>query len=322
MTNTEPSLQPVGGSSISFVQIPVWLIDYILTLKLTGTQYSLLLYLWTIDPYGDRWHDIPPPEEIAAVLNVDARTVQRAAQRLQDCELFELQIKRWRVRNTTLSVRSPDFTPGKGIQTRTKRSKSPKVDRFVQNRIKMSENGQMDPNVELEPFQSKDSGTLHTIHTDSDSSDVSEREREAELEISPVENIPSECFELTGEDSLKITTAFKEWLRNKAQKLPTPPVLIEQWIASESLKSTNQRQFLQEMRRLPQGTAIPPPQASRFQIETAIISALGVGDRPNALMRLQGLWQDGQRELVEAMVQEFPQWGFVVDGEGVRDDSS
>jgi len=319
MTNTEPSLQPIGGSSNSFVQIPVWLIDYILTLKLSGTQYALLLYLWTIDPYGDRWHDIPPPEEIAAVLNVDARTVQRAAQRLQDCELFELQIKRWRVRNTTLSARSPDFPPGKGIQMRTKRSKSPKVDLFVQNRIKMSENGQMDPNVGAKAAQGKGSGTLHTIHTDPDSSDLPEKEREAGETASPVENVPEECFELTGEDSLKITTAYREWLRSKAQKLPAPPVLIEQWIASESLKATNQRQFLQEMRRLPQEANIPPPQPSRFQIETAIASALMVGDRPNALARLQGLWRDGQQDLVMVMVQEFPQWGFVVQEEGVTD---
>lgn len=321
MANTEPSLQPSEYSQSNFAQIPLWLIDYILTLKLSGTQHDLLLYLWTLDPYGDRWHDIPPPEEIAAVLKVDPRTVQRAAQRLQDCELFELQIKRWRVRNTTISARSSDFTPGKGIQMRTKRSRSPKVDRFVQNRIKMSKNGQMDPNVGPEPSQGKASGTLHTIHTYSDSLDSSEREREAGAAASPVENFPEECFELTGEDSLKITTAYREWLRSKAQKLPTPPVLIEQWIASESLKSTNQRQFLKEMQRVPQGTSIPPPQQSRFQIETAIISALGVGDRPNALARLQGLWQDGQRELVEAMVMEFPQWGFAMSEEGVRDDS-
>jgi len=295
------------------------MIDYILTLKLSGTQHALLLYLWKLDPYGDRWQEIPPPEEIALLLGVDPRTVQRAAQRLQDCELFELQIKRWRVRNTTVSATSPHFSPGKGIQMRTKRSRSPKVDLFVQNRIKMSENGQMDPNVDPEPAQGKGFRTPHTIHTDPDASDSSEREREGNETASPVENFPADCFKLTGDDSLHITTAYKEWLRSKAKKLPSPPVLIEQWIASESLKSTNQRQFLKEQRQVLQEANLPPPPPDRFQIESAIASALNAGDRSYAQARLQQLWREGHRDLVTGMVEDFPQWGFAVDGEGVSD---
>jgi hypothetical protein len=82
-----------------FVQIPGELIAYVRSLKLTGTQYDLWLYLYSLDPYGDRFVEIPPPKEIAEVLSVDYRTIERAAQRLVDCNLFEFQIERWKAKN-------------------------------------------------------------------------------------------------------------------------------------------------------------------------------------------------------------------------------
>jgi hypothetical protein len=82
-----------------FVQIPSELIAYVRSLKLTGTQYDLWLYLYSLDPYGDRFVEIPPPKEIAEVLKVDYRTIERAAQRLVDCNLFEFQIERWKAKN-------------------------------------------------------------------------------------------------------------------------------------------------------------------------------------------------------------------------------
>jgi DNA-binding MarR family transcriptional regulator len=54
----------------SFVQIPFELINYVRSLKLSGTQYDLWLYLYSCDPYGDRFVEIPSPAEIAVELGL------------------------------------------------------------------------------------------------------------------------------------------------------------------------------------------------------------------------------------------------------------
>ncbi|WP_146141218.1 hypothetical protein [Stenomitos frigidus] len=95
MTNSAPHSEGYKTEAsgiqkpLQFVQILKDLIRYARTLKLTGTQYDRWLYLWKRGPYGDRWVDIPLPVEIAALLSVDPRTVQRAARRLEDCDLFD-----------------------------------------------------------------------------------------------------------------------------------------------------------------------------------------------------------------------------------------
>lgn len=83
MTNStgDPQVPRTQGKVLAFVQIPATVIEHILSLKLTGTQHDLLLYLWTLDPYGDRL-EIPSPEAIAPLLNCDTRTISRALRRL------------------------------------------------------------------------------------------------------------------------------------------------------------------------------------------------------------------------------------------------
>ena len=57
----------------SFIQIPIELINYVKAKKLSGLQYSLWLFLYSLDPFGDRFVPIPSPEAIASELNVCAR---------------------------------------------------------------------------------------------------------------------------------------------------------------------------------------------------------------------------------------------------------
>ncbi len=167
MTNPVPPSEASGiQKPPQFVQIPKDLIRYARTLKLTGTQYDLWLYLWELDPYGDRWVDIPPPVEIAALLSVDPRTVQRAARRLEDCDLFDFQIERWKCRNTTVSVKTRDHSTGKEIRLPTKRSKGRQNDPVATNKIPLPSTGSNDPNEGLRPLQAVGSESPHTLHTD------------------------------------------------------------------------------------------------------------------------------------------------------------
>jgi hypothetical protein len=167
MTDSLPSPQPRGTqiTTASFIQIPSQLLQYVRSLKLTGTQYDLWLYLFQLDPYGDRFVEVPSPKEIANALQVDYRTIERAAQRLADCNLFEFEIERWKARNrkalskTVLpdehfaseslpgqaSMSFPHFSLGKEIQNWPNRSKC----------------GQTDPNAANEIPLPKENKTLH-----------------------------------------------------------------------------------------------------------------------------------------------------------------
>ncbi|HEY9670476.1 MAG TPA: hypothetical protein V6D11_03465 [Waterburya sp.] len=184
----------------TFVQIPLELIRYVRSCKLSGNQYDLWLYFWELDPFGDRWVDIPPPAEIARILNVNERTIRRSAQRLQDLELFDFQIEKWKCRNTTASVKLKSSPTDKNVRVQTKRSKRGQNDPNVSNGIEMSENGQNDPNVTPEASFNKDSDSLQT-YTDFLQT-LSDTEREK----------------------------FLEFGLKKAAELPKPPTLPRKWI--------------------------------------------------------------------------------------------
>jgi len=164
MTDSNFSPSQDGPLGEPFITIPVSLLAKIRALKLSGTQYDLWLYLYSLDPYGSRWVEIPSPAEIAQVLGVDPRTVQRSAQRLADCKLFEFEIKRWKARNTNAFRRSKpktvlpdehfgskptngkgssdlshDFTPGKWIHLSQSGSFCPQMDQNVGNWIALPE---------------------------------------------------------------------------------------------------------------------------------------------------------------------------------------
>ncbi len=133
-----------------FIRLPASTVAYARTRKLSGLQYELWLYLCELDPFGDRWVDIPAPSEVATVLCCDIRTVERAARRLQDCDLFDFQIKTWKARNTAPLSFVEENSLGKGIQKSANRSKSRQIDPKVGNGIKRSKFRQMDPNAEIE----------------------------------------------------------------------------------------------------------------------------------------------------------------------------
>jgi len=133
----------------TFVQIPIDLINYVNARKLSGLQYRLWLFLYSLDPFGDRYVPIPSPESIASELNVCARSIQRAAQRLADLDLFDFNIGNWAAKNTTINKKSPKNS------TRTKGSFCQISDKDVSNSTKRSKSGQKDPTSKPEYSHSK-----------------------------------------------------------------------------------------------------------------------------------------------------------------------
>ena len=162
-----------------FVQIPIELIDYVKAKKLSGLQYSLWLFLYSLDPFGDRFVPIPSPEQIAIELNVCARSIQRAAQRLADLDLFDFNVNTWCAKNTTSNKNN----------TRTKRSECGQNDPYVASPTKRSPLGQKAPIDSPNPATSKQSTAFQTYTNKLDLSYKSEttskqiNNQEPDLEI-------------------------------------------------------------------------------------------------------------------------------------------
>ena len=194
-------------SKVTFAQIPLELIRHVRKLRLSGAEYDLWLYLWELDPFGDRWVEIPTPSEIARQLNVDRRTIQRASNTLQEFGLFEFEIKRWRVKNTTVSNKTKSASGDKNARSRTilptNGSKCPTSDQNVQNAANLPTNGSKSRDLPLKKASSKDSSALQTIQTYTDFiQTLSDSERES----------------------------FLDFGLKKAARLPNPPELPQKWI--------------------------------------------------------------------------------------------
>ena len=160
--------------SCRFIQIPIELINYVKAKKLSGLQYSLWLFLYSLDPFGDRFVPIPSPEQIAIELNVCARSIQRAAQRLADLDLFDFNVNTWCAKNTTINKNSQ----------RTKRSKCGQKDPFVETQTKRSSKGQKDPIDSPKTVHSKQSDGSQTI---TDKLDLSYKRETASKQVNDKE---------------------------------------------------------------------------------------------------------------------------------------
>jgi hypothetical protein len=122
-----------GKRRTRFVTIPSAAIDAARKHRLSGNQYELWLYLCQLDPYG-KWIEIPSPAELALIMGCNARTIERSARRLQDCGLFEFEIKTWKAQNLQPHVNQNPL--GKEIHLSANGSKCP---------TNRSKNGHFDP---------------------------------------------------------------------------------------------------------------------------------------------------------------------------------
>ncbi len=190
----------------SFIQIPIALIDYVKLRKLSGIQYTLWLYLYKLDPFGDRYVPIPSPNAIAAELGSSARTIQRAAQRLADLDLFDFNVGSWAAKNTTINKRSAKNSAKPNGQF----CRQP--DKNVASRTKVSKVRQNDPNAKVESSQGKHPSSSQTI-TDLDQtlSYKAAREEKLDLDRQPFAEVDRDLsVDLWVEDSIDNSTLAED----------------------------------------------------------------------------------------------------------------
>lgn len=343
MPDSSPNSQPPGThpQPLPFVQISKELIEYVRSLKLTGTQYDLWLFLFSLDPYGDRFIDVPTPKDIGTLLNVDHRTIERAAQRLADCNLFEFQIERWKARNRKASIIFPQNPLGKEIQNWPNGSKWPQLDQVDATGISLP---RVDQTSSSKPAQGKGSKNrsvpnkeqtlleqTNTVPTPHPVSKPNEQEGDLVL---------AQILLQVEETGIRLNKTIRRTIHHLTQQLGTSAAAarirnalsatqerLEQGnlrnpggFFNKALKdgyTANQAKAIARERQ----TSNSPAPLALHTVEFAIDQALLNGDRSFALARLQELWQAGSRESVEQLcILRKRDWQFIVTNEGIRDD--
>ncbi|MDX2216859.1 MAG: hypothetical protein SFY66_26570 [Oculatellaceae cyanobacterium bins.114] len=303
----------------AFTQILNEVIQFACSCDLSGTQYKLWLYLCILDPYGDRWVELPTPTEIAIALGIDPVTVKRAARRLNDCGLFEIDLKRWKARNTTLSEKICNFSTGKTIRKMTNRSNRRQTDPENGKLIHETTNRSEDSDFVLETLQDKASSLSHKNHTNPYS-----LKEEREIDKNQDLSVPGLLFfESTDKQSRKIAPDYDKWLRSKAKQLKEPPILIEQWIEAQSCIPANQRQFLSEQHSNSIGSKVPPPSNTIFfnerEVEQEIDWMLLGGSREIAYFKLRQHYSCYPNS-IQTLCDRRSDWGFTLN-EGQLNDT-
>ncbi|NJP11414.1 MAG: hypothetical protein HC866_19630 [Leptolyngbyaceae cyanobacterium RU_5_1] len=334
-----------------FVTIPVSLLQYVRQRKLTGLQYELWLYLYELDPYGKRWIDVPPPEEIAIALHCDHRTVQRAAVKLQDCGLFDFEIKAWRTRNTTAIGSFPQNSTGKGIQMPTNGSKNPTLDQTIQTPTNGSHCGQTDPNVDPEPAQGgsfkngnvpnrsnrsfkttrTETPTTHPVFAELDREELGTGSQDPlEQEVSALMQLVQEA-EIRPNGTIQETIVSLVFQEGSAAARRTVENSISAVIEQRNkgncrnpggmLIAGLRRGFTANAaKRKARERQEPKPEPPNIaQISIAIDHALLNDDRPFALWKLQELWSAGWHDQLEELLLLRKDWQFRLTTQGVQD---
>ncbi|MDM3853851.1 MAG: hypothetical protein PT120_02725 [Aphanizomenon gracile PMC649.10] len=179
---TKLSLVPdasMSGVELSgFYQTPNHMAVKAIQAKLTSADWCVWSYLQMIDPFGDRFVDIPNPQQIAEIVGLSEKSVKRSIHKLEELGFYDTQIIAMKGKNLAGKAVRADKKPDKVVPEKTKLSKPgqscPEKDKVVPKKTKLSRKRQSCPNESLEPLPDKPSEVPHTIQTNSDLKDTTE----------------------------------------------------------------------------------------------------------------------------------------------------
>lgn len=261
-----------------------------LSQKLKFAELRILLYLRTLDPFGDRPLNLKVID-IAETTGLQKGTVSKALRSLSDLGYIDLEMVTIRIQNKFPTENN--VSPEKPKEFPTVPPSFPQ-ETSTHHRKPLRTVGNIQ---QSEPAQAKDSRTPDTIHTLKTIQTLSEPPKKRE--------------------SLEADPAFRTWLQQKASQLPNPPQLIEQWISKQAKLDSNQKDYLKSTGSVRDSNVPPPPPPDRFQIESSCIAASGQGDRPFILTKLRQLWLDGWSDLVTDLCRLYPNWGIIPTTGGI-----
>ncbi len=215
---------------------------------LTESQKDLLLYLRTLDPFGDRELDLGV-RELARILGCNASTISRALTVLKEKGYIDLEMVRVRVKIKDSCKDREVLRPCNSVASE-QHLRSPRNDRGTETTDDAQKQHLRSPrnDRDAEPLPAETSRSPHTIQTNQTNKTLSDsqtpaknRERDADL------------FDQDGEP----IEPYKAWLIRKADKLPNPIGIIELWLEKNARKPALIRAYRQIES---QSSAPPPPQ--------------------------------------------------------------
>jgi hypothetical protein len=116
--------------------------------------------------------------------------------------------------------------------------------------------------------------------------------------------------------------AFREWLLQKANQLPTKPAFINQWIESQAKKSENRQEYLKYHKALTERINFPPavidaPRTLDDYVLYPLVRFSEAEQRLNDLARLRTKWQQPAHQA--AAIAEANRLGFVITEHGIEE---
>jgi DNA-binding MarR family transcriptional regulator len=242
---------------------------------LTPSQKDVLLFLRTINPFGDRALDFNA-SDIARELGVHRSTVSRALKAL---------VEKGYIIATPIKATFKILTKATLLQENNSECNSESTDASEQPLMQ-------DNNIQLtEPLPDEVSSKPQTNQTIQSNS----KERE-KIDGMKYENRPSQCLSMSQVEWYD----FIEWLRLKGNQLPIKPSLINRWIASQLREPVNLTQFFGIKPTLQK----KPVCSESFELPKIFDEALQLGVSIHWLKQLESEWNffpANQKIILEAL---------------------
>lgn len=228
-----------GVEVSGFYQTPNCMAIKAIQAKLTSADWCVWSYLQMIDPFGDRFIDIPNPQEIADILLLSEKSVRRSLHKLEELGFYATQIIAIKGKNLAgKTIKDNKLDKDKVVRERTKMSENgqrcPKTDKDVLEKTNLSPERQSCPNQPLEPAPSKASETPHTIHIYSDLNSNKERETPfTPICFNDEEDEEKESPEdaLSADQQTTADRVRKKW--EETGVLPSEPLEFEAWVQND-----------------------------------------------------------------------------------------
>ncbi len=93
-----------------FAQIDGWVMDILMSDRLTKTDHRLFWYLFKLDRFGDRFVELPSQGRIALALGVSRKAINESQAKLQSLGLWDFGVSKWKGRNLSAKRVSDDVT--------------------------------------------------------------------------------------------------------------------------------------------------------------------------------------------------------------------
>jgi hypothetical protein len=185
--------------------------------KLTAGEWRLWSYLVSLDPWGDRYEDLPSTLTIMEEVDIKKSTFYAAIAKFQKHELFDFQDKGFAFRNLRGIPKIRKVVRDFGNDSENSES-CPKIRKVVRD---FGNNSEISENQQLEPSQPEDSSEPQTFSNSSQTDQTLSDERVPKIKKNWEE-------ELTPDEKLN----FRPFCKSESERLPKAPVLLDSWIAA------------------------------------------------------------------------------------------